>query len=36
MSRASGDPEAPQRRRNNVPDLLGAMSVKESVKDGQI
>ena len=36
MSRASGGPDTPQRNRNNIPDLLRAMPVKESVKDGKI
>ena len=31
MSRASGDP--PQSSRNNIPDLLRAISMKASVKD---
>ena len=36
MSQASGVPDTPQRNRNNVADLLRAMSVKVSVKDGKI
>ena len=36
MSRASGDPDTPKRNWNNLPDLLRAMSVKASVKDGKI
>ena len=36
MSRASGSPDTPQRNRNNLPDLLRAMPVKASVKDGRI
>ena len=36
MSRASGGPDTPQRNRNNLPDLLRTMSVKESVIDGKI
>ena len=33
MSGASGGSETPQRERNNLPDLLGAMPVQVSVKD---
>ena len=36
MSRASSDPETPQRNRNDVPDLLTATSLKVYVKDGKI
>ena len=36
MSRASVVSDTPQRNRNNIPDLIRAMSVKVSVKDGKI
>ena len=36
MSLASGGSDTPQRNRNNLPDLLRAMPVKVSVKDGKI
>ena len=36
MSRASGVPDMLQRNRNTIPDLLKAMLVKVSVKDGKI
>ena len=36
MSRASGGPDTPQRNWNDIPDLLRAMSVKVSAKDGKI
>ena len=36
MSRVSGGPDTSQRNRNNLPDLLKAMPVKVSVKDGKI
>ena len=35
-SRASGGPEMPQRNRENISDVLTAMPVKVSVKDGKI
>ena len=36
VSRVSGGSDTPQRSRNHIPDLLRAMPVKLSVKDGQI
>ena len=36
MSRASGGPDTPQRKRNNLPDLLRAMPVKVYATDGEI
>ena len=36
MSQASGVSSMPQRNRNNLPDLLRAMLVKVSIKDGKI
>ena len=36
MSRASGGPGTPQGNRNNIPDLLRAMPVKISLKDGKV
>ena len=36
VSRASGVAETPQRKWNNIPDLLRGMPVKVSVKDGKI
>ena len=36
MSRASGCSDMPQRNRNNLPHLLGAIAVKLSVRDGKI
>ena len=36
MSQASGVLDMPQRNWNNIPDLLRAMPVKASVKDGGI
>ena len=35
MSRASGGPDTPQKNRNDISDLLRAMPVKASVKDGK-
>ena len=36
MSCASGGSDTPQRNRNHISDLLRAMLVKVSVKDGKI
>ena len=36
MSRVSGGPDTPQRNWNDIPNLLRAMPVKVSVKDGRI
>ena len=36
MGGASGVSDTPQRNRNNIPNLLRAMSVKGYVKDGNI
>ena len=32
----AGGPDTPQRKRNGLPDLLKAMPVKVSLKDGNI
>ena len=36
MSRTSGGSDTPQRNWNNLPDLLRAMPMKVSIKDGKI
>ena len=36
MSRASGGSDTSQKNRNDIPDLLRAMTVKVSVIDGKI